>query len=58
MFEKTQQVRLIDVFILGPFMIYNGTKQTNENRKLLMIGAGLLTIAYNWENYKANRSTE
>lgn len=49
---KTQDVRLVDVFILGPFMIYAGTQLENEWLKTGMIVAGAMTIAYNWQNWR------
>ena len=50
---KTQTIRLIDVFVLGPFMIWAGTQLKDDGAKLALLSAGVFTITYNWENYKA-----
>ena len=52
-FGKSQPIRLIDVFFLGPFMMYYGYKMKNEykNSANLMILFGLLTILYNGYNF-------
>jgi hypothetical protein len=49
---KTQTVRLFDVFILGPFMIWAGTQLKNDIARTAMIAAGAGTIVYNWQNYR------
>ena len=49
---KTQTIRLLDVFVLGPFMIWAATQLRNENARVAMLAAGVGTIVYNWENYK------
>ena len=50
---KSQYVRLIDIFLLGPFMIYFGINATGvpELANTLMIIAGIATIIYNGRNY-------
>ena len=57
---KTQNVRLLDVFIIGPLMIYLGYlnyKITKNNENLLklltivLIFFGSSTITYNLKNY-------
>ncbi len=51
-FGKSQIVRLIDVFFLGPFMIYFGYKMKNNNIPAkFMIIFGILTIIYNGYNF-------
>ncbi len=54
---KTQNVRLIDVFLLGPTMIWAGTQLINKNRGLagFLAISGLLTIVYNGDNYLRNQ---
>lgn len=50
---KTQTTRLVDVFLLGPFMIYAATLIPREHhvvRTILAI-SGWGTIAYNAHNY-------
>ncbi len=49
---KTQNVRLVDVFILGPFMIWAGMQLRDDWAKVAMIAAGAATMAYNWQNYE------
>ncbi len=53
---KTQNVRLFDVFVLGPFMIWAGIQLKNEVAKGAMVAAGAGTIIYNWNNYKEVQS--
>jgi len=48
---KTQTVRLIDVFVLGPFMMWAGTQLENDTAKAAMVFAGIATMSYNWANY-------
>ena len=50
---KTQTIRLIDVFLLGPFMIWAGFQLRNDAAKAVMIASGAATIVYNYRNYKA-----
>ena len=51
---KTQTVRLIDVFVLGPFMIWAGYEigKKKDFAGMAMALAGIATIGYNWENYQ------
>jgi hypothetical protein len=50
--EKTQGVRLADVLLVGPFMIWFGAQaRAPEWAKQSMIGLGVLTILYNGSNY-------
>jgi cellobiose-specific phosphotransferase system component IIB len=55
-FQKSQSIRLIDVFLLGPFMIYAGTKLPNKTMQTIMIISGILTITYNGNNYLKNKA--
>ena len=50
---KTQTVRLIDVFALGPFMIYAGLKARTLSpfERAALAFSGLMTMTYNWSNY-------
>ena len=56
--EKTQCVRLVDVFILGPFMMHYAWKgpQLPLAREMLWL-SGLLTVVYNGWNYLINVGT-
>jgi len=50
--EKVQGVRLFDVFLLGPAMIYAGNKRTlTPNLSTLFMLAGIGTIIFNGANY-------
>lgn len=46
-----QQVRLIDVFILAPFLFYASSKTSDRTVKYGLMVAGLLTFVYNGTNY-------
>jgi hypothetical protein len=50
----TQQVRLMDVFLVTPFLIWASTKTTNKNAKYGLVGLGVLTLAYNGYNFLRN----
>ena len=51
--DRVQEIRLIDVFLLGPFMIWFGVtaESVPEWAVILMVVSGVLTIAYNAKNY-------
>jgi len=55
-FQKSQLVRIIDVTLLGPYMVYAGTKLPTKIMQTTMIMAGILTITYNLNNYLKNKS--
>lgn len=48
---KTQQIRLLDVFVLGPLMIRAGWLEKDRLIGRIMLFAGGATIAYNYQNY-------
>ncbi len=54
--DKSQLIRLVDVFLLGPFMVWFGVKAVGvpEWAGILMIVFGVLTIVYNGRNYLIN----
>jgi len=54
---KSQNVRLLDVFLLGPFMVWYGINATGvpEWASTLMIISGIGTIIYNGRNYLSMR---
>ncbi len=54
---KSQDVRLLDVFLIGPLMIYAGTKLPKKHKVAsgLMQMFGLATIIYNWKNWQTYR---
>ena len=51
--EKTQQIRLWDIFGLAPFMVWFGATATGVPQwaKFAMIISGILTAWYNGRNY-------
>jgi hypothetical protein len=52
---KSQDIRLLDVFVLGPFMIWAGYEigKKKDLAGMVLAASGVATIAYNWKNYKA-----
>lgn len=49
---KTQTIRLIDIFAIGPMMIwFSNSKDYPEIAKGFMLAAGIATILYNGMNY-------
>lgn len=51
---KSQNVRLFDIFLLGPFMIWHGIKAKTVPTwaRMLMLLGGAGTILYNVKNYR------
>lgn len=50
--EKSQNTRLVDVFLLGPFMVWFGTSaRHNLTPRALLVTAGVMTVLYNGQNY-------
>ena len=47
---KTQAVRLLDVFLIGPLMMYFGHLGESVFA-MLLVGCGAATITYNLKNY-------
>jgi len=58
--SKTQNIRLVDIFILAPFMIYFGLKAkgVSKTEKALMLVSGIGTALYNGNNYLKQKSLE
>ncbi len=58
--DKGQGVRLLDIFVLGPFMIWFGVeaKGLNQMSKNTMIAAGISTIVYNARNFLIKQQSE
>lgn len=55
--QKSQTVRLLDVFAVGPLMIWSAQYAPKELREVMVI-LGLGTIVYNGANWIANRSQQ
>lgn len=54
--KKTQSIRLLDVVVLGPAMVYAGMgKPLPQGLKILMLLTGVGTIIYNGYNWNENR---
>ncbi len=52
--SKTQWVRIIDIFVYGPYLIYlalHNNYTFSEYEKLLLLFLGATTISYNARNY-------
>lgn len=49
--QKTQFVRLIDIFMFGPFLIFLGFRNDNVYIRNILFFMGATTIAYNLKNY-------
>ena len=50
---KTQQIRLFDVFLIGPYLVWLAARSRPPHREILF-GLGVLTILYNGQNYLRN----
>ena len=55
--SKSQQIRLIDVFFIAPFLFYIAYKSTGitEVEKLLIYIIAIATLYYNGKNYLQNK---
>ena len=54
--EKSQIVRLLDIFVIAPFLIYAAKKGSLNNLdKSALVILGVLTATYNYKNYVKNR---
>ena len=49
-----QNVRLLDVFVVAPFLVYASTKATTPILKNGLFVLGALTLIYNGYNYLEN----
>ena len=50
--RKTQDVRILDVVALGPFMVYMSTKvEAPPGARWILAFAGAATITYNGRNF-------
>ena len=48
---KTQAIRLLDVFLIGPLMIYFGHRAEASLFSIFLTFFGATTITYNLKNY-------
>ena len=56
--SKSQTIRLLDVFFIGPFMIYVSSKAKGLNNleRFTLYGLGVATIYYNGKNYLESKN--
>lgn len=54
--QKSQSIRLVDVFFIAPFLVYISTKNklTRLEKNTLLV-LGVATLYYNGVNYLKNR---
>jgi len=53
---NVQEIRLIDVFLIGPFLIYVGMKkELSLPVRSTLLALGVATIIYNGNNYLKNK---
>lgn len=56
-YQKSQNIRLIDVFVIAPVLIYAGTrKELPTWLRLSLVTFGACTAYYNAKNYIINRN--
>jgi len=54
--QKSQLVRLVDVFIIAPYLInLSQNKKLDKTNKNILMGLGLATLIYNGANYLKNK---
>lgn len=55
-YQKSQNIRLLDVFVIGPLMIYGAykAKEMHPALRITLAIFGACTIYYNWKNYSVN----
>lgn len=49
---KSQDIRILDVLVFGPAMIWASRYMPNDTTKLAMVGLGVGTILLNWETWR------
>ena len=55
--SKSQNIRLLDVFFIGPYMIYISKKAKGISKleSFTLFALGVATIFYNGKNYLKNK---
>lgn len=48
---KSQVVRLVDVFVYGPFLIWLSMREKEQMISIILLFMGTTTISYNLKNY-------
>jgi len=54
---KSQDVRLLDVFVIGPFLVWAATQTKSDVTKAGLFTIGFATILYNARNYIATKES-
>ena len=55
-YQKSQNIRLLDVFVIAPVLIYAGTQKSLPMwLRYSLIGIGVATAYYNGKNYMVNK---
>jgi hypothetical protein len=59
-YQKSQNIRLIDVFFIAPVCVYAGIKAKELPNwiRISLVGIGLATFYYNGKNYLVNKKKE
>lgn len=53
--KKAQGIRLLDVFLIGPAMVYaSQAKELDDFTRLVLLASGVGTVWYNGRNYMEN----
>ncbi len=57
--QKSQLIRLADVFLIAPFLFYVSSKrEISRFDRNMLFGLGVATLIYNGMNYIENKSYE
>jgi hypothetical protein len=55
--QKSQAIRLADVFLIAPYLLYVSSKrELSELDRNLLFGLGVATLFYNAVNYIQNKN--
>lgn len=59
-YQKSQNIRLVDVFVIAPICVYSGIKAKELPNwiRLSLVVIGLSTFYYNGKNYLVNKQNE
>jgi hypothetical protein len=59
-YQKSQNIRIIDVTFIAPVCVYAGLKATQLPNwiRISLVGIGLATFYYNGKNYLINKQNE
>ena len=59
-YQKSQNIRLVDVFFIAPVCVYAGVKAKGIPNwiRVSLVAIGLATFYYNGKNYLVNKKNE